>query len=140
MGPDGARLYTNRASLDYFGITLEEWQNVDFQRVLHPQDARDLMQALIGSFRKHTQFPSVGGVGPGFVPGIDWSDHWAFEEFHYPAVMITDTAYFRYPHYHKATDTPDKVSPKVTAEVKGNTGSLRVVVTSDALEERYAAE
>ena len=26
LGPDGARLYTNRASLDYYGITLEEWK------------------------------------------------------------------------------------------------------------------
>ena len=39
LGPSGVRLYTNRASLDYFGITLEEWQDVDLQRVLHPQDA-----------------------------------------------------------------------------------------------------
>ena len=79
--------------------------------------SRNLMQALIGSFRRHTQFPSTGGVGPGFVPGIDWSDHWAFEEFRYPAVMITDTAYFRYPHYHKTTDTPDKVDTDKLARI-----------------------
>ena len=79
--------------------------------------SRDLMQALTGSFRKHTQFPSVGGVAPGFVPGIDWSDHWAFEEFGYPAVMVTDTAFFRYPHYHKTTDTPDKVDVDKLARI-----------------------
>ena len=39
LGPDGARLYTNRASLDYYGITLEEWKDADLQQVLHPQDA-----------------------------------------------------------------------------------------------------
>lgn len=71
--------------------------------------SRDLVQALVGSFRGHTAFPTVGGVAPGFIPGIDWSDHWSFEEFRYPAVMVTDTAYFRYPHYHRPTDTPDKV-------------------------------
>ncbi|MBX9847167.1 MAG: M28 family peptidase [Xanthobacteraceae bacterium] len=81
----------------------------DFVAFVAMTGSRELMQSLIGSFRKHTQFPSVGGVAPGFVPGIDWSDHWSFEEFRYPAVMITDTAYFRYPHYHKVTDTPDKV-------------------------------
>jgi hypothetical protein len=79
--------------------------------------SRDLMQALIGSFRSHTKFPTVGGVAPGFVPGIDWSDHWSFEQFRYPAVMITDTAYFRYPHYHKATDTPDKVDTERLARI-----------------------
>ena len=39
LRPDGARLYLNRAALDYLGITFEEWQHVDFQQVLHPQDA-----------------------------------------------------------------------------------------------------
>ena len=28
----------------------------------------------------------------------------------YPAIMVTDTAPFRFPHYHKATDTIDKVN------------------------------
>ena len=39
LGPDGARLYANRASLDYYGITLEEWKDAGLQQVLHPQDA-----------------------------------------------------------------------------------------------------
>ena len=39
VGPSGERLYTNRASLDYYGITLEEWKAADFDRVLHPNDA-----------------------------------------------------------------------------------------------------
>jgi len=79
--------------------------------------SRDLMQALIGSFRSHTKFPTVGGVAPGFVPGIDWSDHWSFEQFRYPAVMITDTALFRYPHYHRPSDTPDKVDIERLARI-----------------------
>ncbi len=33
LGPDGARLYTNRASLDYYGITLEEWKDSGLQQV-----------------------------------------------------------------------------------------------------------
>jgi PAS domain S-box-containing protein len=39
LGPDGARLYTNRASLDYYGLTLQEWQDADLRKELHPQDA-----------------------------------------------------------------------------------------------------
>ena len=31
--------------------------------------------------------------------------------------MITDTAYFRYPHYHKPTDTPDKVDTEKLARI-----------------------
>jgi hypothetical protein len=89
----------------------------DFIAFVAMPGSRDLMQALIGSFRSHTKFPTVGGVAPGFVPGIDWSDHWSFEQFRYPAVMITDTAYFRYPHYHKVTDTPDKVDIERLARI-----------------------
>ena len=48
LGPDGARLYTNRASLDYFGITLEEWQAAGLQQVLHPQDAEIMTKDLPG--------------------------------------------------------------------------------------------
>ena len=33
LGPDGSRLYTNRASLDYYGITVEEWKGAGLQQV-----------------------------------------------------------------------------------------------------------
>jgi len=64
-----------------------------------------------------TPFELIGGVAPGFVPGIAWSDHWAFAEHGFPAVMITDTAPFRYPHYHRSSDTPDKVDAENVARV-----------------------
>ncbi|MEX0714827.1 MAG: M28 family peptidase [Pirellulales bacterium] len=40
---------------------------------------------------------------------LGWSDHWSFWQEGYPGLMVTDTAPFRYPHYHTAQDTPDKV-------------------------------
>jgi hypothetical protein len=70
---------------------------------------RSFLHDVIGSFRRHLAFPSIGGVAPDVVPGIGWSDHWAFHQFGFPAIMVTDTALFRYPHYHLPTDTPDKV-------------------------------
>ena len=51
----------------------------------------------------------VGGVIGADVPGVGWSDHWSFWEAGFPAVMITDTASYRYPHYHLPTDTADQV-------------------------------
>ena len=32
-------------------------------------------------------------------------------------MMITDTAIFRYPHYHRPTDTPDKVDYERLARI-----------------------
>ena len=62
-------------------------------------------------------FPSEGGAIPGFVVGIGWSDHWAFWKMGYPALMVTDTAPFRYPYYHTPEDTPDKIDYDRTARV-----------------------
>lgn len=71
--------------------------------------SRGLVRKTVGSFRRVTRFPSEGGTAPGFVQGIDWSDHWSFEQVKIPALMLTDTAPFRYPHYHSSADSPDKV-------------------------------
>jgi hypothetical protein len=70
----------------------------------------NLLREVIGSFRSHTQFPSEGAAMPGATPGAGWSDHWSFWQFDYPALMVTDTAPFRYPFYHTMKDTPDQVN------------------------------
>lgn len=87
--------------------------------------SRDLLYRAIGSFREHTAFPSEGIAAPEWVTGVGWSDHWSFWQEGYPALMITDTALFRYEHYHTADDTPDKLDYARTARVI--TGVSRVV-------------
>ena len=89
----------------------------DFVAFVGLLGSRPLLQATMRSFRSHTSFPSIGGVAPGFIPGIAWSDHWAFAAQGFQAVMITDTAPFRYPHYHRPSDTPDKVDAEMLARV-----------------------
>ncbi|MGA2113155.1 MAG: sigma 54-interacting transcriptional regulator [Bryobacteraceae bacterium] len=56
LGHDGARLYTNRASLDYYGFSLAEWKDADFRRLLHPQDARFVSQDLPGKLQSGSPF------------------------------------------------------------------------------------
>jgi Zn-dependent M28 family amino/carboxypeptidase len=79
--------------------------------------SRTLIARSLSSFRKHAQFPSQGAALPGSIQGIGWSDHWSFWQEGWPAFMVTDTAPFRYPHYHETTDTPDKVDYGRTARV-----------------------
>src|SRR6266436_307733 len=38
LGPDRDRLYVNKAMLDYFGFTLEEWRSSDRRKYYHPDD------------------------------------------------------------------------------------------------------
>ena len=71
--------------------------------------SRNLLHRAIALFRKHARIPSEGAALPGFIPGVSWSDQWAFWQRGYPGIMITDTAPFRYPHYHAATDMPDRL-------------------------------
>jgi Zn-dependent M28 family amino/carboxypeptidase len=71
--------------------------------------SRSFLHRVIRSFREKARFPSEGVAAPGGMMGIGWSDHWAFWQQRYPAVMVTDTALFRYPYYHTAEDTPDRV-------------------------------
>jgi hypothetical protein len=44
------------------------------------------------------------------IPGISWSDHWAFWKEGYDGVMITDTAPFRNMSYHEPWDRPDSLN------------------------------
>jgi Zn-dependent M28 family amino/carboxypeptidase len=82
--------------------------------------SRGLVTKSIRSFRAHSTFPSEGIAAPAFIPGISWSDHWSFWKHGYPAIMITDTAPYRYPYYHSPADTPDKIDyEKMVYVVKG---------------------
>ncbi|MFL6527073.1 MAG: M28 family peptidase [Chthoniobacterales bacterium] len=79
--------------------------------------SRALVRETLGAFRQHATIPSEGAALPGAVPGVGWSDHWSFWQNGYPAVMVTDTAPFRYPHYHEPTDTPEKLDYDSMARV-----------------------
>jgi hypothetical protein len=51
------------------------------------------------------------------VPGVSLSDQRSFWRVGYPGIMVTDTAFYRYPHYHCASDKPDKLDFRSMAQV-----------------------
>lgn len=77
----------------------------NFIAVVGNISSRGLVSRVAASLRK------AGGVNVetlstvSFVPGVDFSDHRSFWKEGYPAVMITDTAFYRNPNYHTAGDT-----------------------------------
>jgi len=85
-----------------------------------------LTRRCIRSFRRQSAFPSEWLAAPGWIVGIGWSDHSSFWEEGYPAVMVTDTALFRYGPYHTSEDTPEKVRYDHMARVVA--GLARVVI------------
>ena len=75
------------------------------------------LRRAISQFRGAAHFPSEGALLPEWIPGVGWSDHWAFWQVGYPAFMVTDTAPFRYPQYHTSQDTPARVDCESIARI-----------------------
>ncbi|MGB5891052.1 MAG: M28 family peptidase [Thermoanaerobaculia bacterium] len=71
--------------------------------------SRSWLKQTVEVFKAHSDIPEQHVSMFESVPGIGWSDHLSFWRQGWPALMITDTAPYRYPHYHTAEDTPDKV-------------------------------
>lgn len=69
-----------------------------------------LVRESVRIFRERVPFPAEGAAMPAWIPGIGWSDQWSFWQCGYPALMVTDTAPFRYPFYHTPDDLPDKMN------------------------------
>jgi Peptidase family M28 len=76
-----------------------------------------LVRKVAVAMRGATPLPVEGLAAPRFVTGVDFSDHASYWDAGYDAVMITDTAFFRYPHYHTMTDTPDRLDYARMAQV-----------------------
>jgi hypothetical protein len=79
--------------------------------------SRALVRRVTADFREHASFPSEGLAAPGWLTGVGWSDHWSFWQAGFPAIMVTDTALFRYTQYHSPADRPNVVDYERLARV-----------------------
>jgi Zn-dependent M28 family amino/carboxypeptidase len=66
-----------------------------------------LVRRIKKVMRNATSLPVYSINAPGFVPGVDFSDHLNYWQAGYQAAMITDTAFYRNMNYHSLYDTPD---------------------------------
>jgi Zn-dependent M28 family amino/carboxypeptidase len=69
--------------------------------------SRALARQVARAMRAGTDLPVEWLAAPAVVPGLALSDHASFWLHGYPAVMVTDTAFYRNPHYHRPTDRPE---------------------------------
>ncbi|MCJ7692345.1 MAG: M28 family peptidase, partial [Sedimentisphaerales bacterium] len=90
-------------------LTLFYPSTADFIAFVSNPSSRRLLHRVVSTFRQNCKFPSESGAIPSFLTGIAWSDHYSFWQQGYPALMVTDTAPFRYPYYHEPGDTVDKI-------------------------------
>jgi len=78
---------------------------------------------LITHFRDTVKLTAIDAESlkaPSFVIGVDFSDHMNYWKFGYPAIMLTDTAFYRNPNYHSESDTIDTLNfDKMKEVIKG---------------------
>ncbi len=120
-----------------------QWRG-DFTAVVYNGRATRLAASLAGGLshfagrdafvllRDPSDLPLIGGLLRRAVPAVRnfaRSDHLPFWEARQPALMVTDTANFRYPHYHRPTDTPEKLDYERLADI---TAAAAVVIACAA--------
>jgi Zn-dependent M28 family amino/carboxypeptidase len=77
------------------------------------QATRRLKSLMAGA----TDLPVYSINAPGIVQGVDYSDHRSYWSAGYPALMVTDSAFYRNANYHQADDTYDKLDYRRMAKV-----------------------
>lgn len=154
----GSKVYVHRASergediigmfsLEMLGYYDDTPGSQDFPRIIKPfypdrgnfvafvanLASRGLLHDAIGGFRQYAGMPAYGIAAPVMlVPDIRRSDHAMFWSHGYQAVMITDTAGFRNPHYHRHTDLPATLDyGRMARVVEGLAGAFADLATID---------
>lgn len=100
-----SRFYPGRG--DFIGV-IGNWRSISLLRRFARQ-----MRQVPGLPVETLAVPGDGNL----VSAVRLSDHSPFWDLGYPALMITDTAFYRNPHYHSATDTLDTLDIDFMAKV-----------------------
>ena len=122
--------YSDRPGSQHYPLPLMSWvypNAGNFIAVAGNFRSRHLVRSLARLLAKQIRMPVESTALP-FVPGTGLSDNWSFWKEGYPALMITDTAFFRNPHYHGLSDLPDTLDyDQMAALTSGLAGALAVL-------------
>ena len=102
--------------LMFFGYPKEG----NFIGIVGNYGSRSFTQSLKQSFRRNRELPVVSLTVPfngRIVPAVRLSDHASFWDRGFPAVMVTDSAFYRNPHYHFPSDTMETLDFAYMAEL-----------------------
>ncbi len=100
----------------------------DFVSLASNLGSLGLLRTLSGQWRKASALPVEPVFLPAMLSALFLGDHLNFWQAGERAVFVTDTAYFRFPWYHQAEDTPEKLDYERLAEL---TRALAAVLSSE---------
>lgn len=92
----------------------------DFIGIVGNFKSREFTRSLVREFSKNAELPVVRLNVPlngRILPAVRLSDHASFWDEGFNAVMITDSAFYRNPHYHTELDTMEKLDYRFMAEL-----------------------
>lgn len=119
--------YSDREKSQNYPATTLSWIYPDkgnFIAVLGNWGSVSLARTLQKSLGRH--MPTVRLNAPEFTGAFSLSDHINYWNHDMPAVMITDTAFYRNVNYHQSTDTPDTLDyARMAHVVRGVTAAVR---------------
>jgi Zn-dependent M28 family amino/carboxypeptidase len=100
----------------------------DFIAVVGDLGVSTLTRSVKAAMQANARIDIRSMNGPAAIPGIDYSDHASYRARGYPAVMVTDTAFYRNDRYHTDRDTPDTLDYQRMAEaVAGVAGAVHAL-------------
>jgi Zn-dependent M28 family amino/carboxypeptidase len=112
--------YTQQANSQRFPEPLDLFypNKGNFVAFIGNQKSERLVRDSIRLFRRQSRgFPSEGIAAPPKFRDVERSDHQHFWNAGIPALMVSDTANFRYREYHTSDDTIDKIDFSSLARV-----------------------
>lgn len=102
----------------------------DFLAVVGNLGNPGVVRRVKSSLASASDLPIYSLNAPAWLPGIDFSDHASYWAHDIPAVMLTDTSFYRNPHYHKASDLPETLDYVRMAKVAA--GVRKIIVDAAA--------
>ncbi|MBP7602986.1 MAG: M28 family peptidase [Spirochaetes bacterium] len=100
----------------------------DFLAVVSLPSSAPYAYAWKQVYNRYARKNIVDIVGPSSIPGINHSDHYSFNRHGYPAIMLTDTAFYRNKNYHTGEDTFDTINFKfLTEHILYSFNTIRVI-------------
>jgi len=87
-------------------------------------------------YNNHARRKIVDVVAPASIPGMDLSDHRSFIKNGYPAIMLSDSGYYRNQNYHQESDTIDTLNFNfITENIVNSYIALREILNMDKLKD-----
>lgn len=117
---DAVGIYTEQPGSQKYPWSVMRWKYPDrgnFLAVVGKTGQGSLIERVHKVLSEESHLPMQSISAPSWLSGSDYSDHLNFWKHGYPAVLLTDTAFYRNPHYHTAADTAEKLDYNAMTEV-----------------------